>query len=86
VHNTSVDQIELMLDVALHELRSPEGAYIYNDWERKFLLDVNAAYDSKARRGFLDRPLSGKQLFWLQRLYERLAVVVTAHLLLQKDP
>lgn len=84
--NTSNDEIALwlatvkpVLDVRAVRTKSERhGARfgdIFSPWERAFFASVNERYTSRMIRGFTDRPLSGKQLFILRQMYERVAAL-----------
>lgn len=83
---TTNDQIEQWLATTLPcanaNARSWTGRRLFSDWEIQFLVSVDAAYSAKALRG-VDRPLSGKQLFFLSKLFYR--VVQEAEVLLTKE-
>jgi hypothetical protein len=73
LENTTLDQIELMLDSLLKAQKSTRWMstkLIFNEWERGFISSVNAQYNAHVGN---PRPLTGKQLFWLTALFRRLA-------------
>lgn len=78
LENITLDEIERILSVLVpiaiadSSDQSQDKAF-FSEWEIKFVQTVNASYSEKHARGFHDRPLSGKQLFWLWKLYERVA-------------
>ena len=78
LENITLDEIERILSVlvpiATEDSKDQgNGKAFFSEWEIKFVQTVNASYSDKHARGFHDRPLSGKQLFWLWKLYERVA-------------
>jgi hypothetical protein len=84
LENISLDQIEAMLaavtPTATAHLRTDlQGlprrvgtGLIFTDWEANLAVSLNEQYDTKTLRGYYDHPLSGKQLFWLYKFYEKI--------------
>jgi len=78
LENVSIDEIERVLSTLkplanVTTLCSTTTHRLFSDWEIDFIDSVNNSYEQKHVRGFHDRPLTGKQLFWIWKLYERVA-------------
>jgi hypothetical protein len=56
---------ESAAEVALHR-----GGTDFTEWERNFITSIREQYDEKVEEG-RRKPLSGKQLVTLRRLYDR---------------
>lgn len=56
---------ESAAEVALHR-----GGTDFNEWERSFIVSIREQYDERTEQG-RRKPLSGKQLVTLRRLYDR---------------
>lgn len=88
LENISNDEIERTLST-LVPLATPATTNftgrdrLFSDWEIQFIESVNRSYEEKHARGFHDRPLTGKQLFWLWKLYERVASDTEATFLME---
>jgi len=88
--NTSLDEIEMMLDLLIRSLDAPVSKAItahvkqqhrgdgmlFSSWDREFVLAINDVYDRRTLAGYHDRPLSGKQLVILHGIYRKLALDV----------
>lgn len=91
LENTTLDEIERVLATLL-PLATPSTMNalgtltLFSEWEIKFIGEVNYLYEMKHSRGFHDRPLSGKQLFWLWKLYERVAADAESMIIKGSDP
>ena len=70
--NTDVDTAELWLCVVgkMIEARAAVTSD-FSDWDVEFFKSINEQYDRRMARSYDKRPLSGKQLFHLHRLYMR---------------
>ena len=83
VMNTTNEEIELwLMDLASNLHLSKENGRngfagpatgLFTQWEKDFHASVNKQYDERTARGFTEKPLSGKQLVFLKRLWKRLA-------------
>lgn len=92
LENTTLDQIEAMLASVVPAINAiavnrEMGAVVplFTSWEIQLAISLDTQYVSKTLRGYYDRPLSGKQLFYLYKFYERVAAD-TANILASGDP
>lgn len=80
MENTTLDQIEQHLAFLLPVVNETTmcsddlSRRLFTDWEVSFFHSVNTAYERKHAAGFHDRPLTGKQLFYLRKLLRKLAL------------
>jgi hypothetical protein len=87
LENITLDQIEAMLASVVPALDSDAVNVelsavtpLFTDWERELVISLNEQYDTKHLKGYHDRPLSGRQLFYLHKFYARVALDTAAAL------
>lgn len=54
----------------------PRTDYVFTEWERNLIWELDRRYVSRLRKGYDRFPLSGVQLVWLKFLHEKAALAV----------
>jgi len=87
LENITLNQIEAMLAAVLPAVAATAVnrelsavVPLFTDWEAELVSSLNEQYDTKHLKGYHDRPLSGKQLFYLYKFYARVAADTAAAL------
>lgn len=76
LENTSTPHIAEMLELLVNALDSrstrPGHGSLFSYTEKQLITSIKETFENRLRRGFDDRPLSAKQLYWVVRYYKRL--------------
>jgi hypothetical protein len=67
----TTDQIEQMLAALMEETDAANSSF--TAWDQEFVRSTNREYERKARNGYKEHPLNGRQLVWMCHLYRRLS-------------